>query len=499
MISIEEARLKMIAAALSWQRDPMAFVQYAFPWGEGELEGLNGPNEFQIVVLQRLHNHCISPDAFSKVFRHAVASGNGIGKSALVAWLILWGMATMADTRGMVTANTETQLRTKTFAELAKWYNLCLFRDWFTLTGTSVLSAQSGHEKSWRYDAIPWSKNNPEAVAGMHNAKKRLLIIFDEASAIPDVIWETIEGAFTDADTQILMLVFGNPTRSNGRFYECFHKRRNRWHTLQVDSRTISTSNKNQLKEWEEDYGEDSDWFRVHVKGQFPSASDMQFIPMSYVEQAVKRPKPHIPYTKTVAIMGVDCARFGDDDSVICVRFAQNAREFEMRRFHSLDGFQLGGKVAEWYNELIKMGVAKVVINVDTGGIGASPVDWLRHNNYPVNAINFGADPVNKQRYKNLRAEMWGRMREWLKESGCIFDDQRLIDDLTGVEYDYTPSNQILLESKKSMKERGLASPDSADALALTFAIQMNEYLDSLPSPARRDRSGQHRTRDPYA
>ena len=145
------------------------------------------------------------------------------------------------------------------------------------------------------------------------------------------------------------------------------------------------------------------------------------------------------------------------------------------------------------------MGVPRVVINVDTGGIGASPVDWLRHNNYDVNAINFGSDPVNKQRYKNLRAEMWGRMREWLKESGCIFDDQRLIDDLTGVEYDYTPTNQILLESKKSMKERGLASPDSADALALTFAIQMNEYVDNLPSPSRRDRRNSHRTRDPYS
>lgn len=497
-ISIEDARLNMITAALNWQTDPLAFVQWAFPWGEGELAGLKGPNEFQMKVLHETRDHCMSESAFTNVFRYAVASGNGIGKSATVAWLILWGMSTMSDTRGMVTANTETQLRTKTFAELSKWHNLCLFRDWFTLTGTSVLSKQKGHEKSWRFDAIPWSIQNPEAVAGMHNAKKRLLIIFDEASAIPDVIWETIEGAFTDADTQIMMFVFGNPTRSNGRFYECFHKRRNRWRTLQVDSRTISTSNKNQLKEWEEDYGVDSDWFKVHVRGQFPSASDMQFIPRSIAEEATKRQKPYVQYLKTIAIMGVDVARFGDDESVICVRFAQNAREFEMRRYRGLDGFQLGAKVVEWYNELMQLGVSKIVINVDTGGVGASPVDWLRHNNYPVNAINFGDGADDDKRYKNKRAEMWGRMREWLKSGGCIFDDQRLIDDLTGVEYDFTPKNQILLESKKSMKDRGLASPDSADALALTFAIKMNEYLDDLPSPTQR-RSTRNRTvRDPY-
>ena len=94
---------------------------------------------------------------------------------------------------------------------------------------------------------------------------------------------------------------------------------------------------------------------------------------------------------------------------------------------------------------------------------------------------------------------MWGRMREWLEQGGCIADDQDLVNDLTAVEYTYTPTNQLLLEKKEDMKKRGLASPDDADSLALTFAIQMNEYLDNLPSPARRDRRGSHRTRDPYA
>ena len=117
-----------------------------------------------------------------------------------------------------------------------------------------------------------------------------------------------------------------------------------------------------------------------------------------------------------------------------------------------------------------------------------------------MNSINFGAGATNTERYKNLRAEMWGRGREWLKSGGCIEQDDDLVTDLTGVEYGYTPTNQILLESKESMKDRGLASPDHADALMLTFAIQMNEYLSEMEhAQPRHGRLGAHTVRDPYA
>ena len=132
--------------------------------------------------------------------------------------------------------------------------------------------------------------------------------------------------------------------------------------------------------------------------------------------------------------------------------------------------------------------------------MGASPIDWLRHNGYPVNSINFGGGATNIERYKNLRAEMWGRGREWLKAGGCIEQNDDLVTDLTGVEYGYTPTNQILLESKESMKDRGLSSPDHADALMLTFAVQMNEYLSEMEhAQPRNGRLGAHTVRDPYA
>lgn len=487
----------MVQVAARCSKDPLRFVRCAFPWGKGMLEGMSGPDVWQEELLSEIGQRLNAGESAADVIRMAVASGHGIGKSTTVSWLILWAICTYPDTRGVVTANTDTQLRTKTWAELAKWYNLCLFKDWFQFTATSIFSKQPGHDKTWRIDAIPWSESNPEAFAGLHNQGKRILVVFDEASSIADIIWEVVEGAVTDRDTQIIWTAFGNPTRSVGRFFDCFGRHRHRWWHKHIDSRTVGISNKALLKQWEEDYGEDSDFFKVRVRGIFPSTSSMQFIPRDIVQASMERPMGVINYAQTVAIIGVDVARFGDDASVIWTRFALDGRSIAKQKYHGLDGHDLGAKVAEHYNHLRKMGVRKIVINVDTGGVGASPVDWLRHNGYPVNAVNFGAGAVNTQRYKNLRAEMWGRMKEWIAQGGCLPQDADLETDLTGVEYGYTPTNQILLEKKEDMKKRGMASPDNADALALTFAVRMNEYIDNPTPPAGRRRQ-EIRSRDPY-
>lgn len=487
----------MVHLAGECSNDPLRFVQVAFPWGKDTLAGFDGPDSWQVEILQSMGDRLKSGAAWHEVQQYARAAGHGIGKSCLVAWIILWALVTYPDTRIVITANTENQLRTKTFAEVAKWYNLCLFKDWFSVSAMTIQCKQPGHDKTWRADAIPWSETRPEGFAGLHNKGKRIVVIFDEASAIADCIWEVTEGALTDSNTQIFWLCFGNPTRSTGRFYECFNRFRHRWDHKHVDARTCKMTDKKKIAEWEADYGEDSDFFRVRVRGQFPNASSMQFIGRASVDAARTRALPHVPYTKTVAIVGVDVARFGDDSSVIWTRFALDGRSMPKQVFHGLDGHELGAKIAEHFNHLRSLGVGKIVINVDTGGVGASPVDWLRHNGYSVNAINFGAGATDSRRYKNLRAEMWGRMKAWIEEGGCLPDDDDLASDLTGVEYGYTPTNQILLEKKEDMKKRGLSSPDNADALALTFAVRVNEYVDDLPAPRARPRSSL-RDRDPY-
>ena len=126
-----------------------------------------------------------------------------------------------------------------------------------------------------------------------------------------------------------------------------------------------------------------------------------------------------VNYAQTVAIIGVDVARFGDDASVIWTRFALDGRSIAKQKFHGLDGHELGAKVAEHFNHLRKIGVRKIVINVDTGGVGASPVDWLRHNGYPVNAINFGAGAINTHAIQEPPCEMWGRMKDGLRRAAA--------------------------------------------------------------------------------
>lgn len=479
-----DSTLRTLAAiAAKWAKDPLRFVKGAFPWGTGPLEGSAGPDKWQTQLLSELRDRLQAGESRDDVIRTAVAAGHGVGKSGLVAWIILWAISTAVDTRGVVTANTDTQLRTKTWAELAKWYHCCVFRPLFELTATALISKDPGHDKTWRIDAIPWSESNPEAFAGLHNKGRRLLVIFDEASAISPRIWEVVEGAMTDTGSEILWLCFGNPTRNTGRFFDCFNRLRHRWFTMHVDARDSAVASQSQIAAWLEDYGEESDFFRVRVRGVFPSGSDMQFIPRSVVDSSVSRELGHISLSSSIAIIGADVARFGADSSVLRVRIGMDARTWQKREFKNLDGWQLGAKVAELYNEVLRSGVHSVIINMDAGGVGASPIDWLRKNGYQVNAINFGDKPLDPRQYLNLRAEMWGKMKQWLKDGGCIPNDSDLITDLTGVEYDFNVKNQLQLEKKSDMKARGLASPDNADALALTFALPVNETVTAIPRP----------------
>ena len=178
---------ELIEALAEYTHDPLAFVYFAFPWGEPDtpLANMKGPEPWQRELLASIRDGLKTPD---QVIREATASGHGIGKSAATSWLILWAMATHEDTRGVVTANTETQLRTKTWPELIKWYQLFIGKELFSVTATSIFSLDKGHEKTWRIDAIPWSENNTEAFAGLHNRGNRILVLFDEASAIANPI-----------------------------------------------------------------------------------------------------------------------------------------------------------------------------------------------------------------------------------------------------------------------------------------------------------------------
>lgn len=456
----------LVAALVEFRSDPLGFVHFAFPWNEGELRGRSGPEKWQRALLERV-GAGLSPHS---AVMEAVASGHGVGKSALVAWLILWMMSTEADSRLVITANTEAQLRTKTWAELAKWYRLFIAKDMFDLGATSLISNDPEHEKTWRCDMVAWSERNPEAFAGLHNQGRRVGMIFDEASSIHDLIWETSEGFLSDEGTERLWFVFGNPTRSVGRFRRCFDD--DRWHTTQVDSREVSFTNKRQIESWEKAYGEDSDFFRVRVKGVFPRVGAQEFISAWLVAQARQRDVEVSLYDPLV--LGVDVARFGDDETVIVVRKGRDARSMPAVRLRGLDTMGVARRVVELSEQY-----HPDAIFVDGGGVGGGVVDRLRELRLHVFDINFGAGAdladmlARGERYANKRAEMWGAMRAWL-EGGAIEDANELEEQLVGPQYgmiDRKDGTFIQLERKQDMKSRGMPSPDWADALALTFAL----------------------------
>lgn len=451
------------------QHDPLYFVRNMYSWGEpGPLQNFDGPRQWQAEILEAIGDHLRSQKRFDPL-RISVASGHGIGKSALMAWLTQWGISTMTDAKGVITANTEGQLRTKTWPEMRTWLSRSMLEPEFILDGTVFRSSDKAHRMTWRMDAIPWSESNPEAFAGMHNMGRRILVLFDEASAIADKIWEVVEGALTDADTEIIWVAFGNPTRPTGRFYQTHTTHSHRWQSRQIDSRTVPGTNKQQLGEWVADYGEDSDFVRVRVRGMFPKSAANQLIDTETVRAAQAKDGEILPRLTAPLIMGIDVAREGDDESTIVFRKGSVAgvhgitRELTMK---PLDFAQ--NRIIPLINEY-----KPHYVHVDGGGPGGVMIDFLHNQGYWVDEIAFGGSSPNED-YANMRAWMWTQMKAWF-ETGVVsipWDCEELVLQLIQQTFAYQENrtNALKLTPKAQMKSDGLSSPDIADALALTFA-----------------------------
>ena len=445
MSDLEQQLIDDIA---SFDKDPLGYVNYAYAWNEGDLAGVHGAREWQAEILDKIGSLLRDPVTRYSPIQIAVSSGHGIGKSALISMIIDWGMSTCEDCKVIITANTDTQLRTKTFPEITKWTNQMINSHWFEITATSIYSTADKHDKTWRCDAIPWSANNTEAFAGLHNKKKRIIVLFDEASKIDDKIWEVTEGALTDEDTEIIWIAFGNPTRNTGRFKDCFGKFKHRWITYQIDSRSVEGTNKQQLQKWVDDYGENSDFVKVRVRGMFPNSFGRHLISTQYEFAPV--------------IITVDPAWEGDDELVIGLRQGLMFKILKSIPKNDNDVF-IANMVANFEDEH-----KADAVFIDGGyGTGIVSVGRTLRRNWQIVWFSGAAQDEG---YVNKRAEMWGLMKEWLREGGAIPKDMVLYTDLISPETVSRLDGKIQLESKKDMKARGVTSPNRADALCLSFA-----------------------------
>jgi len=386
--------------------------------------------------------------------RMAIKSGHGTGKSALASWLVLWFLTLRPHSIVVCTAPTFHQLHDVLWKEIAIWRKKMKLG--YILEQTATEIKVKGHEKTWF--AVARTPSTPEGIQGFH--AEDLLIVVDEASGVKQEILEALLGALTKNENYLFMI--GNPTQISGAFYDAFHRDREFYITHTLSSEESHLVDRQWLEQMRRKYGPESDVYRVRVLGEFPRAEPDVFIPLHIVERAVYNEVE----TGEPMEIGIDPARFGDDQTAIVVRAGMKVTE--ILKFHGIDTVRTTGEVVRLVRKYNPS-----VIKVDDTGIGAGVTDQLRDvlkGSVKVVGVNFGGKPRDSRNYANIAAEMWGILKE-LFENGEIQipNDDELIAQLTTRRYTIDRLGRIQLEKKEEMKKRGLPSPDIADALALAF------------------------------
>ena len=414
---------------------------------------------------------------FPKSKRMTIRSGHGTGKDAFASWIILWFMSTRAYPKIVCTAPTARQLSDILWSELSKWLRNSILADEFELQKDKMFL--KGEPKEWWCRAVSPSvkatkEEQAETLAGFH--ADHLLVVVDEASGVPDPVYIPLEGAMTQEDNRVLLI--GNMTQNRGYFYDShFHPKISEvWNKLHWDSRRSSNVKPEYPAYMKEKYGEDSNVYRIRVTGDPPLESENTLIPLAWAMQCIGN---EIEVAEDEPIyLGVDVARYGEDRSVILPR--KGLKIYPWESFQGMNTIDLGSVIMNTYVETGAEGIA-----CDEIGVGAGVTDWLqkRPNGYKivhgVNVSNRSSDP---DRYVRLRDELWVAMREKCMGKKYSFPSTSakereasndLCDELASLTYELHGS-AIKVEDKRKAKARGIASPNIADALAIS------EYFHSI-------------------
>jgi len=436
-----------------WRNSPLQFVHDCIQVT---------PTEQQIELLRAIRENK----------RVSVHSGHGTGKDGCASWIILWFLTTRPFAKVVCTAPTAHQLSDILWSEISKWLRKSSLADEFVVQKDKIF--QKDHPKEWWCRAISISaraskEEQAETLAGLHG--DHLLIVVDESSGVPDPVFIPLEGALTQPDNKVLLI--GNPTRNSGYFYDTHYHAtaKNDWVRLHWDSRKSSNVDPGYPTYMERKYGVDSNVYRIRVLGLPPLADDTTLIPLYAAEQCIGN-KFDVAEDEPLYI-GVDVARYGEDDSIILPRRANLIKPWE--RFNGLNTITLGGFINQSYQENGAEGCA-----IDVIGVGAGVADWLQkqgmRNLYMVNVANSSSD---MSKYDRLRDELWCRVRDKCLLGLYSFPDikkpqdtlsmgQELANELASVRYSFNNHGGIKVESKKELKARGISSPNIADALCLS-------------------------------
>lgn len=451
-------------AAERFYFDPVGFVFWAFNWGHGDLTGRNKePEVWQVKILHRIGEE-LKKQHLTKMrgedplpVRIAVASGHGIGKTAFQAWVLLWVMFTRPRMLGRITAQKLDQLRGVTWMEVSKWQNRSRVGHLFDHSATSLKFKES--PKDWNADAVGWSQHNPNAFAGKH--ADFLYFDFDEASEIIDQVWTVADGAFAEGDAN-LWLAFGNPTNNKGRFFDCF-KPNSGWVCFAIDATKVGRTNKAFQKELIERYGWDSDVIRVRIRGLFPRQGFDALFDETLITEAMNRDihnQAGVP-----KIMGIDTARFGDDQTCFAWRQGLN-QPHDSKFFNKLDTIEITQRAIHWF----KVTNSDEVVVDEIGIGGAAVVDNLKRAGIPVRGFRGSASSPDDT-MENLRTYSYFRFAEKLNDGFKLRKSDSLREQMLATTYTFSKRTQKRIITDKDVIKLQLGrSPDELDALTMCFA-----------------------------
>lgn len=396
---------------------------------------------------------------FAKNDRVAIRSGHGVGKTAWLARRVIWWGSTRFPWKIGCTAPSSSTMFDALWPEISKWHqkmpeSLKALFEWTTERFVFRPNPQQGFAV-----AKTARRETPEALAGLHS--ENMLFIIDEAPGVDDIIFETARGAMSTLGAKTIMT--GNPTRLSGYFFDAFHKNRGHWATMQVRSQESTRCNLAELAQWREEYGEDSNFYRVRALGEFPTAEDDVIIPLYMVESAVGR---DVEQVDSEEIWGLDVSRAGSDLCALAKRRGNQMLE-PVKTWRSDDAMVSVGKVVQQYHEAK---VKPLQICVDSIGLGAPVADRLAEQGFPVHCVNVSESHSSNDRYLRLRDEMWERARGWFYGRDVkIVRDEHLIGEISLVKWNPTSNGKMKVITKAEMKKEMGKSPDRSEAFCFTF------------------------------
>lgn len=458
-----------------YRKDPVLFAQEVLKFE---------PDEWQKDALMDLA-------ANPKV---AIKSGQGVGKTGLEAVALLWFLCCYPYPRIVATAPTKQQLHDVLWSEVSKWMSRSpLLLEILKWTKTYIYMV--GNEKRWF--AVARTATKPENMQGFH--EDNMLFIVDEASGVADPIMEAILGTLSGENNKLLMC--GNPTKTSGTFFDAFNGDRSQYRCHTVSSRNSPRTNKDNIASLDRKYGRNSNVVRVRVDGEFPNQEDDVFISLTDIEQCCIKlyELPEEKYAPFI-IIGVDVARFGDDETVIYRNV--KGRIGLAKNIHGQDLMRTVGDIVALYKQTIKdfpEYKGRIYVNIDDTGLGGGVTDRLKEIKREQSLNRLFVIPINAaekietdtkdgkeaaEHYNNLTTHMWAVLRDLLRSRDIeIEDDSDSIAQLASRKYFMASNGKIELESKKEMKKRNLPSPDRGDAMALSVYLgKIKKYTGSAPS-----------------